>query len=483
MNYRLISRIIGTILICVSVLMIIPLFIAISFDGKNSVLGFLFSIIIGLISGFILRIPKVKNSNYYASEGLATVGLVWIAVPLLGCIPFIIGGFIPSFVDAFFEAVSGFTTTGSTILSNTEALSKSMHYWHCFIHWLGGMGVLAFVLIINPLTEKNGGASMHILRAESPGIKITKLVPRMNQSTLILYLIYFGLTVSELIILWAGSKQFFSSLLVAFSTAGTGGFAIWNDSLTSQSPFTQWVVSIFMFLFGVNFNVYFLILLGRAKEAFKNSELKLYLSISVISTLIIAVNITGMMGSFIESLRIAFFTVNSTMSTTGFCVADFDAWPNIARNTLIILMFTGACAGSTCGGPKMIRFEVMFKAVKRSILKSFNSGRTIVLKSNGERLENDTIESVSMFFLIEFVLLILGTFFITCVENFDVISAFTASLTCINNIGPGFNLVGPTCNFGFTSIPTKLFLSFLMLAGRLEIYPMLVLLCPSLWKK
>ncbi len=482
MNYRMIVNIIAKILSVEAIFMVPALVIALAQGEVFSQFAFGAVIIAVLVISLPFVLIKPKRTHFHAREGLVTVGLAWIAVSLVGALPFFISGAIPDYVDCFFETVSGFTTTGSTILSDIEALPVSMLYWRSFTHWLGGMGVLVFVMALSPLTGKDSGESMHLLRAESPGIKISKLVPRMKRSAAILYAIYIVLTLMQVLLLLLGDVPLFDSVTIAFGTAGTGGFAIKNDSLASYSPYAQWVTTVFMLIFSVNFNIYFLLLLRQFRKVLKDEELRSFFIIVFLAIVLIMVNTVGYFASFAESLRHVAFQVVSIISTSGFCTVDFDKWPQISRTALVLLMFIGACAGSTGGGSKVVRVVVLLKSARRAIYKAFNPRAVKKIYLDGEILEEETVEAVGSYYLLYFITIAAATMLVT-VDGFSMETNFTAVVSCINNVGPGMDAVGAVMNFGGFSVFSKIILSIIMLIGRLEIYPILVLISTQIWKK
>ncbi|MBE7018023.1 MAG: TrkH family potassium uptake protein [Ruminococcaceae bacterium] len=482
MNYWMIINIIAKI-VGVEAAFMLPALIISAVKGENrSAVAFAATIALMLIMSLPLALMKKRRSDFHAREGLVTVGLAWIVVSLFGALPFCISGAIPNYIDCIFETVSGFTTTGATILGEIESLPMGILYWRSFTHWLGGMGVLVFVLALSPLTEKDGGEGMHLLRAESPGIKISKLVPRMKRSAGILYTIYVVMTVLEAVLLIIGRVPLFDSVTIAFGTAGTGGFAIKNDSLASYSAYTQWVVTVFMLLFSVNFNIYFLLLLRQFRKVIRDEELRAFSFIVVGTTVIIAINTIGCFDSFGENIRHSAFQVASIISTTGFCTVDFDQWPQISRTLLVLLMFIGACAGSTGGGSKVVRVVVLLRSAKRAIYKAFHPRAVKMVYMDGEILEDDTVNAVGSYYLIYFLIFAITTLLIT-VDGFSMETNFTAVAACINNVGPGMDGVGAVMNYGAFSYFSKIILSISMLIGRLEIYPILVLMVPQVWKK
>ncbi len=483
MNYRLISNIIAKTLLVEVLLMVPALFIALAQGEMNAVFGFFVTMVLALVlSGLTLLIFRPKRNDLYARDGLFAVGLTWIVLSLVGALPFLLSGCIPSYIDCVFETVSGFTTTGSTILADVEIMPRGILYWRSFTHWLGGMGVLVFVMTLSSLTPKDSGKSMHLLRAESPGVIITKLVPRMRSSAAILYAIYFGLTVLEFILLAFGRMPVFDNICLTFGTAGTGGFGVLNDSVASYSPYCQWVITVFMILFGVNFNVYFLLIMGRFRKALCSEEVRVYLLIIATAIAVIVFNIRSVIPDFWENLRHSSFTVASIISTTGYGTVDFNLWPQLSKSILLTLMIIGACAGSTGGGVKVVRILVIFKAAKRTVTKMIRPKTVRLINVEGEALGEDTVQAVTGYMIIYFMLIALFVLLIS-INNLDFETSFSAVLACLNNIGPGMAAVGPTANFAALSNLSKIVLTIAMLIGRLEIYPILLFFIPSTWKK
>ncbi len=482
MNYRIITRIIGRIL-CVEAVFMLPALLISLFGGeRGAALALLVTIAVSAVIGVLLALVKPTRPGFFAREGFVTVGLAWIVVSLFGALPFFISREIPSFMDAVFETVSGFTTTGASILRDVEVMSDGLLYWRSFTHWLGGMGVLVFLLILNPLSDKNTGEGMHLLRAESPGIKASKLVPRMKDSATILYLIYIGLTVLEFLLLVIGRMPVFDAVCLTFGTAGTGGFGVLNDSVASYSPYCQWVITAFMLLFGVNFNIYFLLLIKKYRFALKNEELFVYVGVVAAAILIISISILNRFSTVEETVRAAAFQVASIISTTGYSTADFDRWPQVARTILVALMFCGACAGSTGGGAKVIRVLVSFKAARRSIYKTMHPNSVQIIHVDGERLDDETVGAVGAYMLVYFIITA-GAVLLVSFDGKSFETSFTAVVACLNNIGPGLGGVGPMENYAAFSWFSKIVLTLSMLIGRLEIYPILLLFIPSVWRK
>ena len=483
MNYKMMGRFIGQIIAIESVFMIPALLISVGYRETGAVTGFLCCLAIMIfLSAFLLLTCRKAPRIFGAREGLVCVGLGWIALSLLGCLPFLISGEIPRFVDAFFETVSGFTTTGASILSDVEALSKGLLYWRSFSHWVGGMGVLVFLLAIAPMGGGDKGFTMHLLRAESPGPDVGKLVPKMRQTALILYMIYIVLTIVNVIFLLFGGMSLFEALCTAFGTAGTGGFGIKNDSIASYSPYIQNVCTVFMFLFGVNFSCYYLLLLRQFRSVFKDEELRLYIGLAVTVVVLIVLNVRDMYSSLGETIRHAAFQVSSIMTTTGFATTDFDLWPNFSKGLLLMLMVVGACAGSTGGGLKCARVLLIFKSLRRNIRQVLNPRKVMVVRNN-QKVVDEKILANTNAFLASYVIIVIVSFLLISLDGFSIGTNLSATLACFNNIGPGLEAVGPTCNFSIYSDFSKLVLILDMLAGRLEIFPILALFSRSTWLK
>ena len=481
MNFHIIRRIIGLIMAVEAVVMTPALLISAVQGERYAVLGFVAAICLLLALGLPLAVWKPKRKGYYAREGFVTVGLSWITVSLFGALPFCISGAIPNFVDAFFETVSGFTTTGASIVVDVEALPLGLLYWRSFTQWLGGMGVLVFLLAASPLF-KGTGESLYLLRAESPGVNVAKLVPRTHRSALILYKIYIALTLLQMLILLFDGLPLFDSLTIAMATAGTGGFSIKNDGLASYSMSAQNIIAVFMVLFSLNFAMLYLLLLRQFKRVFRNEELRLYLGVLLAATVLIAINIQSLFASAGGALQNAFFTVASIMSSTGFVTADFDLWPQVSRSVLLLLMIMGACAGSTGGGAKVIRILILIKSAIRSVRRELHPRAVQLVHIDGEPLSDAAADGVNAYMIIYCLLTAVFTLVLS-LEGFDFETTFTSVLTCMNNTGPGMNLSGPTVNFAGFSHFGKLLLSAVMLFGRLELFPMLMLMVPSAWQK
>ena len=477
MNYRMIRNILGWLLIFECGFMLVPAATAIVYR-ESAGLWFLMTMLLCGGIGALCIWRRPKNSVLYARDGFVIVALSWIVLSMFGALPFFLSGCIPNYVDALFEAASGFTTTGASILTAVEPLPRCMLMWRSFTHWVGGMGVLVFIMAFVPLS---GGQNMHIMKAESPGPSVSKLVPRVKTTALILYSIYLALTFIEFIFLLCGGLSPFEALSTSFGTAGTGGFGLKNDSLGSYSPYVQIVVTVFMLLFSINFTCYYLILLRRFKDAF-NAELRFFLGIVAVTILIITLTVRGMFDTLGDALRNVSFTVASLISTTGFATVDYNGWPELSRTLLILVTFTGACAGSTCGGIKLSRLLILFRGAFNEIGNMAHPRRVKRIMIDKHPLEPEVIRTTNVY-ITWYVLLFFLSFVLISFDNHDLVTNFTAVAATFNNVGPGLGLVGPAGNYAFFSIPSKLVLIFDMLAGRLELFPMLVLFAPSTWKR
>ena len=483
MNYKMMGRFIAQILGIEVIFMIPALCISIYCRESAAIRGFSWSmVIIALLALGLYALCRKGKKRFYAREGMVCVGLSWIVMSLMGALPFYISREIPKYIDCFFEIVSGFTTTGSSILPEVESLSKGILYWRSFSHWLGGMGILVFLLAISSLKGSKGGYTMHLLRAESPGPNVGKLVPKMKQTAEILYVLYILLTVLNILFLLIGRMPLFDAVCTALGTAGTGGFGIKNDSIASYSPYLQNVCTVFMLLFGVNFSCYYLILIKQFKTVWKDEELRMYLGMVFGSIVLITINIYGMYDSLGETVRHAAFQVASIVTTTGFATTDFDLWPSFSKSILLCLMVIGASAGSTGGGFKCGRALLLFKNMRRNLKKALYPRRVEVVCNNGQMMEEGVLSNINTY-LSAYVIIIIVSFLLISLDGFSTTTNFSAVLACFNNIGPGLEAVGPTCNFSGYSVLSKLVLIFDMLAGRLEIFPILMLLSKSTWKK
>lgn len=459
--------------------LLIPAFVAFLYGESDAIQFLIVSAVLGAIF-FIFGRKRPENKVIYAKEGLVIVGLAWILWSLFGALPFVLTGSIPSYVDAFFETVSGFTTTGSTILTDIEALPKGVAFWRSLTHWIGGMGVLVFVMMLTSLDNEH---SMHLMRAEVPGPEADKLVPKARATARILYLMYFVLTAAEVVFLMFGGMSFYDALLHSFSTAGTGGFSNRNASVAYyDSAYIDGVITVFMILFGVNFNLYFLIRLKNWKDALKNEELHAYLGIIAGAVAIVTVNILGIYGNIVHAFRYASFQVASVITTTGFCTADFNLWPELSKVVLLGIMVIGACAGSTGGGIKVSRFLILVKSIKQEVRRMLHPKAVTIVKINGKRVGNDTIRSVYIYF-ISYILVMMVSILLVSINNFDFATTFSSVLTTLNNVGPGISMVGPVENFHMFSPLSKLVFCMDMLLGRLEIFPYLLLMSPELWRR
>ena len=480
MNRRMVIYTIGQLIGVEAAVMMLPLCVSLIY-GEGSWKAFLITIGIAIVlSALGLLLSRPKNHVIYAKEGFATVALAWIIMSGIGALPFVISGEIPNYIDAFFETVSGFTTTGSSIVRDVEALSHGILFWRSFTHWLGGMGVLVFVMAILPSSSDR---SIHLMRAEVPGPVVGKLVPKIKETAKILYLIYMVMTFIEVILLLCGGMPLFDSLVHSFGTAGTGGFGIKADSIGGYSSYCQWVITIFMLLFGINFNLFYLCLIRRFKSVLKSEELWAYLGIVLAAATIITVNIMPIYNSLSRSIRLSVFQVASIITTTGYATADFNTWPVLSKGILLILMFFGACAGSTGGGFKISRVILLLKAVKRELHRLIHPRSRTTIKFEGKNVDEGTISGVECYLAL-YVICFVSIFLILCFEkSFDIETNFSAAASCFNNIGPGLGSVGPVLNFADYSAVSKIVLSIAMLLGRLELFPLIITLAPSTWTK
>lgn len=483
MNYKMMGRFIAQILMITGVFMLPALAISVYCGETAAVYAFLLTLgVFAIVIGLLMLTCRGAASAFYAKEGLVCAGASWIVLSLLSCLPFYFSREIPSYMDALFEIVSGFTTTGASILPAVEPLSKGILYWRSFSHWLGGMGVLVFLLAFTQSGGKGQGFTMHLLRAESPGPNVGKLVPKMRKTAAILYLLYICLTILNVIFLLFGKMPLLEAVCTAFGTAGTGGFGIKNDSIAGYSPYLQNVTTVFMALFGINFSCYYLLLIGNFRSVFKDEELRMYLGILVGATLLIAWNLRGFYPTLGETFRHAAFQVSSIMTTTGFATTDFGRWPAFSQSILLLLMVIGACAGSTGGGLKCARALLLFKGLKRNIHQVLHHRRVQAIRINDQVVEEKVLDNANAY-LSAYVIILFLSFLVISLDGYSIGTNFSAVLACFNNIGPGLEAVGPTCNFGGYSALSKLVLILDMLAGRLEIFPILVLFSHSTWKR
>ena len=468
---------VGRILLTEAVLLLLPALVAVLYG--ESVAPYLGAAAAALAVGLLLSARKPKRTTLFARDGFAVVSLAWILLSAFGAVPFVLSGDIPLYIDAFFETVSGFTTTGATILTAVEPLTRAGLFWRSFTHWVGGMGVLVLMMALVP---SGSGRTIHVMRAEVPGPIVGKLVPRLRDTAKILYLIYLGLTVVEIVCLLIAGMPLFDSLVLSFGTAGTGGFSIAASGIGGYTAAQQWIITVFMLLFGVNFNLYFLLLLRSLRPVATNRELWLYLGLFVGFTALITANIAPYYGDFGESVRHAAFTVASVVTTTGYATADFNLWPGLSRGVIFLLLFMGGCAGSTAGGLKVSRVMLLGKTVVRELKRLVHPRSVSTVTLEGKKVEETTVQSTAAYFIL-YMALIAVVFFILSFESFGLETNLTAAITCINNVGPGLGMVGPFGGFGAYSDLSKIVLAFAMLLGRLEIYPLVLAMLPGTWTK
>ena len=478
MNYSIVLYILGCVLKFESAFLVLPALVGLIYREHASV-SYLAVAVLCLILGVLLTHKKPRSTNLYTREGFVAVALSWIIMSIFGAIPFVLTGDIPFYVDALFETISGFTTTGSSILTDVVSISKASLFWRSFSHWIGGMGVFVFIMAILPMM---GGSTMNLMKAESPGPSVSKLVPHVKDTAKILYGIYIAITICEATILRALGMPLFDSLTTTFGTVGTGGFGIRNDSIAGYSPAIQITITVFMILSGINYTAYFYILTGKIKELFKIEEVRWYLAIIFGSVAVITWNVRSLYPTFSETLRHAFFQVGSIITTTGYATTDFDLWPALSKTLLVTLMFIGACAGSTSGGIKVSRILILLKTIRKELSLIIHPRQVKKIRMDGHPVDHETLRSANVFLVVYFVLLLTSMLLIS-VDEFDFSTNFTSVVTVLNNIGPGLNLVGPTQNFSIFSPFSKFVLMFDMLAGRLELFPMMILLMPSTWKR
>lgn len=478
MNISMVIYILGWILNFEAAMMFLPLIAAVVY-GEFSGWAFVVTMLLCAVIGILMVRKSPKNRVFYVREGFVAVALGWIVLSFFGALPFVFCGCIPNIIDAVFETVSGFTTTGASILTDVEALPKCMLFWRSFTHWIGGMGVLVFVLAILPMA---GGSHLSLMKAESPGPSVSKLVPTVQSTAKILYGIYIAMTLLEIILLLIGGMPVFDAITLSFGTAGTGGFGVRNDSVGSYSSYLQIVITVFMILFGMNFSMYYLILQRKFRTAFKMEEIRAYVLIIAGAILVITLDIFHQYNSLGESLKHAAFQVGSIITTTGYATTDFNGWGNMSRTILVVLMFIGACAGSTGGGIKVSRIIIAIRTVKKEVVSYIHPRAVKKVSMDGKTVEHEVVRSINVFLIVYVMIFIISILLVT-VEGHDMITNFTAVAATLNNIGPGLELVGPTGNFAFFSYGSKLVLIFDMLAGRLEIFPLLILFTPEAWKK
>ncbi len=483
MNLKMIGRFLAMILFGEAVFLCFPIPLSL-LDGTHGVtVAFLLSVLIALLPASLLiawsrRAPRA----FFAKEGFVSVAAGWILLSLVGALPFVFSGAIPNYVDALFETVSGFTTTGASIMTDVENVPRAILLWRSFTHWVGGMGVLVFLLAIIPAGGKNAGFTLHLFRAESPGPEVGKLVPKLRQTASFLYVTYLLLTLLNIFFLLIGDMDVFEAICTALGTAGTGGFGIKNDSMGSYSPYLQNVTTVFMLIFSVNFSCYYLLFLRQFRAVIRDEEFRLFLGIVAVATLLIAWNISGLYDTFGETVRHAAFQVASIISTSGYSSTDFDLWPSFSKGILLLLMISGACAGSTCGGMKCARVLLLFKSLRRGLSRLLHPQKVEVVRVNGQTVEERTISNTTTY-LVAYMAILLASFLLVSIDNFSITTNVSAVLTCFNNVGPGLDAVGPMMNFSLYSSFSKLVLILDMLAGRLEIFPLLMLFSPGVWKR
>lgn len=484
MNFYVIRKIIGKIMVLMGLLMFLPLIVCFIYQEELiNYLSFALPSVLLIFFGLVLSLGKKQSMKMQAREGFVIVGLSWLLMALFGCLPFILSRRIPNFFDAFFEMASGFTTTGSSILTKDvlENLPHSILFWRSFSHWIGGMGVLVFILAFIP--ESKEGSSMHILRAESPGPQVGKLTSKMSVTSRILYIIYIVLTLMQILILWIGPDKrmgLFDSIIITFGTAGTGGFSSSSEGIAIYSAYSQYVIAIFMIIFGINFSMFYFLLIKNYKDIIRNEELRCYLLVILVSVVIVFISVRTRYATFEETFRVSLFQVASIISTTGFSTVGYETWPSVALSVLLLLTIFGASAGSTAGGMKISRIVILLKSIVMKIKSTINPRKVETIHVDGKKLDNDTISFVHYYILLYFIILITCAFLISF-DNFDIVSNLTASLTCISNVGPGLSVVGPSGNFSGFSNFSKFILSLEMISGRLELFPVIILFYPKTW--
>ena len=479
MNYAVVFRLLGYILLCEGGLLCLPALVSALYGEWDILWIFLFTVALCFVIGLSLTFLKPRSKIFHMRESCATAALTWIVISIMGAIPFVLSGAIPNPIEALFETVSGFTTTGASVLADVESLPMGILFWRSFTHWIGGMGILVFLLAVMPLT---GGSHVNLMKAESPGPQVEKMVPSVQATAKILYTIYLGMTVLQILFMLAGGCPLMDSLLLTFGTAGTGGFGVLNDSLGSYSTYIQVVVTIFMILFGVNFSVYFYLTRRKFKKAFAIEEVRWYLAVIAASILLISWNIRDLFPNFLTAMQQAAFQVASIITTTGFSSCDFDLWPSFSKSILVALMFIGACAGSTGGGMKISRLMVLAKSIHKEVLQTVHPNAVTPIRVDGKPINHETLRSINVF-MAAYIILFASSVLLISLDGHDFTTNFTAVAATFNNIGPGLAAVGPTANFSIYSGFSKLVLTFDMLAGRLELFPLLLLFAPETWKK
>lgn len=479
MNRRIVFNMIGKMVLSEAILLLLPTAISF-FYGESCAFACLIAAFIAfLFGGALFLFSKPKNNVIYAKEGFVIVAFSWLFMSAIGALPFYLSNEIPSYADAFFECVSGFTTTGATILKDVEALSNGLLFWRSFTHWVGGMGVLVFVMAILPSATDR---PIHLIRAEMPGPIVGKLLPRAKDTAKILYIIYIFMTTVEIILLKIGGMPLFESVIHSFGTAGTGGFGLKSDSIGGYSPYIQWVIAIFMLFFGINFNLYYLILIKKLKTALKSVELWVYLGIVAVSTILITASIFEIYKNIPDAVRHAFFQVSTIITTTGYSTSDFNLWPEFSKCILLILMFVGGCAGSTAGGLKVSRVVILYKHLRNEFRRMIHPRSVNVVKFEEKKVDSATISGVSIYLFI-YILALFSILLLLCLEDFSFTTNFSAAVSCFNNVGPGLDAVGPMSSYADYSAFSKIILSFAMLLGRLEIFPLLIAFSPATWSK
>ena len=479
MNYAVVFRLLGYILLCEGGLLCLPALVSALYGEWDILWIFLFTVALCFVIGLSLTFLKPHSKIFHMRESCATAALTWIVISIMGAIPFVLSGAIPDPIEALFETVSGFTTTGASVLADVESLPMGILFWRSFTHWIGGMGILVFLLAVMPLT---GGSHVNLMKAESPGPQVEKMVPSVQATAKILYTIYLGMTALQILFMLAGGCPLMDSLLLTFGTAGTGGFGVLNDSLGSYSTYIQVVVTIFMILFGVNFSVYFYLTRRKFKKAFAIEEVRWYLAVIAASILLISWNIRDLFPNFLTAMQQAAFQVASIITTTGFSSCDFDLWPSFSKSILVALMFIGACAGSTGGGMKISRLMVLAKSIRKEVLQTVHPNAVTPIRVDGKPINHETLRSINVF-MAAYIILFASSVLLISLDGYDFTTNFTAVAATFNNIGPGLAAVGPTANFSIYSGFSKLVLTFDMLAGRLELFPLLLLFAPETWKK
>lgn len=481
MNLKMVSYTIGKIIMLESGLLLIPAVVS-AIYGEKCLIAFLIAAAIALVlGGLMVLLLKPKSEVIYAKEGFLIVGISWITISAIGALPFFITGEIPNYIDAFFETVSGFTTTGASILTDIEALSKGTLFWRSFTHWIGGMGVLVFIMAIIPNLS---GRSIHMMRAEVPGPVVGKILPRIKDTAKVLYIMYIVITVTEVIFLLCGGMNLYESLVHTFGTAGTGGFSSKADSIAGYNAYLQWVITVFMLIFGVNFNIYYYVIMRKFKAIAQNTELKVYLGIFLVSTAVITFNILPLYnGNVADSIRNAAFQVSSIVTTTGYATADFGLWPGISRTILFILMFIGACAGSTAGGMKVSRLVLLFKTIKREIKRLIHPRSVGSIRMDGKKVDDSITSGVTVYFAVYMIAILIIFIVLSFGYYSDIETNLTATVSCFNNVGPALGFAGPSSNYAMFTPVSKIALSVAMLLGRLEIYPVLIMFTPKAWSK